>query len=70
MTKHARFSLLPSFIIFSAALLAGCNDQGDTQAHAGEPQVTVHVVETAPLAVTTELPDVRPHFALRRFAPR
>ncbi|MBW3158554.1 efflux transporter periplasmic adaptor subunit, partial [Salmonella enterica subsp. enterica serovar Javiana] len=56
MTKHARFSLLPSFIIFSAALLAGCNDQGDTQAHAGEPQVTVHVVETAPLAVTTELP--------------
>lgn len=42
MTKHARFSLLPSFIIFSAALLAGCNDQGDTQAHAGEPQVTVH----------------------------
>ncbi|MBR7404468.1 efflux RND transporter periplasmic adaptor subunit, partial [Klebsiella pneumoniae] len=22
MTKHARFSLLPSFIIFSAALLA------------------------------------------------
>lgn len=40
MTKHARFSLLPSFIIFSAALLAGCNDQGDTQAHAGEPQVT------------------------------
>ncbi|MEX8925954.1 hypothetical protein AB8I24_26315, partial [Salmonella enterica] len=25
MTKHARFSLLPSFIIFSAALLAGCN---------------------------------------------
>lgn len=50
MTKHARFSLLPSFIIFSAALLAGCNDQGDTQAHAGEPQVTVHVVETAPLS--------------------
>lgn len=48
MTKHARFSLLPSFIIFSAALLAGCNDQGDTQAHPGEPQVTIHVVETAP----------------------
>ncbi|MEA7931616.1 efflux transporter periplasmic adaptor subunit, partial [Salmonella enterica subsp. enterica serovar Montevideo] len=42
--------------MLSAALLAGCNDQGDTQAHAGEPQVTVHVVETAPLAVTTELP--------------
>ncbi|HIF4665079.1 TPA: efflux RND transporter periplasmic adaptor subunit [Citrobacter koseri] len=56
MTKHARFALLPSFIIISAALLAGCNDQGDTQAHPAEPQVTVHVVESAPLAVTTELP--------------
>ncbi len=49
MTKNARFSLLPSFIIVSAALLAGCNDQGETQAHPAEPQVTVHVVEKAPL---------------------
>ncbi|CBG91245.1 efflux RND transporter periplasmic adaptor subunit [Citrobacter rodentium] len=56
MTKHAGFSLLPSFIIISAALLAGCNDQGEQQAHATEPHVTVHVVKTAPLAVTTELP--------------
>lgn len=52
MTKNARFSLLPSFIIVSAALLAGCNDQGETQAHPAEPQVIVHVVEKAPLAVT------------------
>ncbi len=51
MTKNARFSLLPSFIIVSAALLAGCNDQGEAQAHPAEPQVTVHVVEKAPLAV-------------------
>ncbi|EOU5861193.1 hypothetical protein ACQSIR_000262, partial [Escherichia coli] len=26
MTKHARFFLLPSFILISAALIAGCND--------------------------------------------
>ncbi|HFT9487863.1 TPA: hypothetical protein ACGS9P_003496, partial [Escherichia coli] len=25
MTKHARFFLLPSFILISAALIAGCN---------------------------------------------
>ncbi|ENX5340641.1 hypothetical protein ACFP2W_003566, partial [Escherichia coli] len=27
MTKHARFFLLPSFILISAALIAGCNDK-------------------------------------------
>ncbi|EBO9742422.1 efflux RND transporter periplasmic adaptor subunit [Salmonella enterica] len=70
MTKHARFSLLPSFIIFSAALLAGCNDQGDTQAHAGEPQVTVHVVETATLAVTTELPGRTSAFRIAEVRPQ
>lgn len=70
MTKHARFSLLPSFIIFSAALLAGCNDQGDTQAHPGEPQVTIHVVETAPLAVTTELPGRTSAFRIAEVRPQ
>ncbi|HBC0147720.1 TPA: efflux RND transporter periplasmic adaptor subunit [Salmonella enterica subsp. houtenae] len=70
MTKHARFSLLPSFIIFSAALLPGCNDQGDTQAHAGEPQVTVHVVKTAPLAVTTELPGRTSAFRIAEVRPQ
>ncbi|EAM7073380.1 efflux RND transporter periplasmic adaptor subunit [Salmonella enterica] len=70
MTKHARFSLLPSFIIFSAALLTGCNDQGDTQAHTGEPQVTVHVAETAPLAVTTELPGRTSAFRIAEVRPQ
>ncbi|ECU0368088.1 efflux RND transporter periplasmic adaptor subunit [Salmonella enterica] len=70
MTKHARFSLLPSFIIFSAALLAGCDDQGDTQAHPGEPQVTIDVVETAPLAVTTELPGRTSAFRIAEVRPQ
>lgn len=33
MTKHARFFLLPSFILISAALIAGCNDKGEEKAH-------------------------------------
>ncbi|MES0265884.1 efflux RND transporter periplasmic adaptor subunit [Citrobacter sedlakii] len=70
MTKHARFSLLPSFIIISAALLAGCNDQGEQQAHASEPQVTVHVVNTAPLAVTTELPGRTTAFRIAEVRPQ
>ncbi|EOB9884271.1 efflux transporter periplasmic adaptor subunit, partial [Shigella sonnei] len=49
MTKHARFFLLPSFILISAALIVGCNDKGEEKAHVGEPQVTVHIVKTAPL---------------------
>lgn len=70
MTKNARFSLLPSFIIISAALLAGCNDQGETQAHPAEPQVTVHVVEKASLAVTTELPGRTTAFRIAEVRPQ
>ena len=70
MTKNARFSLLPSFIIVSAALLAGCNDQGETQAHPAEPQVTVNVVEKSPLAVTTELPGRTTAFRIAEVRPQ
>ncbi|POT55084.1 efflux transporter periplasmic adaptor subunit [Citrobacter amalonaticus] len=70
MSKHARFSLLPSFIIISAAFLTGCDDQGDKQSHAVEPQVTVHVVESAPLAVTTELPGRTSAFRIAEVRPQ
>ena len=69
MTKNARFSLLPSFII-STALLVGCNDQGDTQAHPSAPQVTVHVVTSSPLAVTTELPGRTTAFRIAEVRPQ
>ncbi len=49
MTKHAEFFLLPSFILISAALIAGCNDKGEEKAHVGEPQVTVHIVKNGPV---------------------
>ncbi|WP_216081898.1 efflux RND transporter periplasmic adaptor subunit [Citrobacter sp. MGH 55] len=70
MTKHARFSLLPSFILISAALLAGCNDQGDKHTQTTEPQVTVHVVTVAPLAVTTELPGRTSAFRIAEVRPQ
>ncbi len=47
MTKHA--ALHPALIHHILPLLAGCVRPEIPGAHAGEPQVTVHVVETAPL---------------------
>ncbi|EGT3574215.1 efflux RND transporter periplasmic adaptor subunit [Citrobacter amalonaticus] len=70
MMKHVRFSLLPSFILISAALLAGCNDQGDKHTQAAEPQVTVHVVTAGPLAVTTELPGRTSAFRIAEVRPQ
>lgn len=55
MTSHARVTLLSSLII-STILLSGCDNSGDQQPHAQIPQVSVHIVSSAPLSVTTELP--------------
>lgn len=55
MTTHARVTLLSGLII-SALLLTGCDNSDNQQPHAQAPQVTVHVVNSAPLSVTTELP--------------
>ncbi|MGX9738723.1 efflux RND transporter periplasmic adaptor subunit [Pseudocitrobacter corydidari] len=70
MTKYARFSLLPTFIILSATLLAGCNDQDEKQAQPQQPQVTVHIVKTAPLSVTTELPGRTSAFRIAQVRPQ
>lgn len=70
MTKHARYSLLPSFIIISAVLLAGCKEKEETQAVHAEPHVTVHVVKSAPLAVTTELPGRTSAFRIAEVRPQ
>jgi RND family efflux transporter, MFP subunit len=69
MTKHARFSLLSTLIIMSTALLAGCHDQ-DEQPAAPVPRVTVHVVKTAPLAVTTELPGRTSAYRVAQVRPQ
>ncbi|ENG8679415.1 efflux RND transporter periplasmic adaptor subunit [Enterobacter hormaechei] len=55
MTNHFRCLPLYGFIV-CAALLTGCDGQKNPQQHAQAPQVSVHIVKSAPLAVTTELP--------------
>ena len=55
MTNHFRCLPLYGFIV-CAALLTGCDGQENPQQHAQAPQVSVHIVKSAPLALTTELP--------------
>ncbi|HDT1884359.1 TPA: efflux RND transporter periplasmic adaptor subunit [Enterobacter hormaechei subsp. xiangfangensis] len=55
MTNHFRGLPLSGFIV-CAALLTGCDGQENPQQHAQAPQVSVHIVKSAPLAVKTELP--------------
>ncbi|MCM7549044.1 efflux RND transporter periplasmic adaptor subunit [Enterobacter hormaechei] len=55
MTNHFRCLPLSGFIV-CATLLTGCDGQENPQQHAQAPQVSVHIVKSAPLAVTTELP--------------
>ena len=69
MTSHARVTLLSSLII-SAALLSGCDNSGDQQAHAPMPQVTVHVVNNAPLSIITELPGHTSAFRVAEVRPQ
>lgn len=68
MTTHARVTLLSGLII-SALLLTGCDNSDNQQPHARAPQVTVHVVNSAPLSVTTELPGRTSAFRVAKSAP-
>lgn len=69
MTSHARITFLSSLII-SAIWLTGCDNSGDKPSHAQTPQVTVHVVSTAPLSVTTELPGRTSAFRIAEVRPQ
>lgn len=69
MTTHARVTLLSGLII-SALLLTGCDNSGNPQPHAQAPQVTVHVVNSAPLSVTTELPGRTSAFRVAEVRPQ
>ncbi|BBT69206.1 efflux RND transporter periplasmic adaptor subunit [Klebsiella sp. WP8-S18-ESBL-06] len=69
MTSHARITLLSSLII-SATLLSGCDNSGDQQAHAPTPQVIVHIVNNAPLSITTELPGRTSAFRVAEVRPQ
>ncbi len=69
MTNY--FSRLPlSGLIVCAALLAGCDGQENPQQHRQAPQVSVHIVKSAPLAVTTELPGRTDAFRVAEVRPQ
>ena len=69
MTNHFRRLPLSGFIV-CAVLLSGCDGQENQQQHPQAPQVSVHIVKSAPLAVTTELPGRTDAFRVRRFVHR
>lgn len=72
MTTHARLTLLSGLIIsISGLLLTGCDNSDNQQPHAQAPQVTVHVVNSAPLTDTLshELPGLNLCFSVAEFPP-
>ena len=60
---------LAGFIV-CAVLLSGCDGQENQQQHPQAPQVTVHIVKSAPLAVTTELPGRTDAFRVAEVRPQ
>ena len=69
MTNHFRLLPLSGFIV-CALLLAGCDGQENQPQQAQAPQVSVHLVKSAPLAVTTELPGRTDAFRVAEVRPQ
>ncbi|MEH3239823.1 efflux RND transporter periplasmic adaptor subunit [Enterobacter roggenkampii] len=69
MTNHFRRLPLAGFIV-CAVLLSGCDGQENQQQHPQAPQVSVHIVKSAPLAVTTELPGRTDAFRVAEVRPQ
>lgn len=69
MTNHFRLLPLSGFIV-CALLLAGCDGQENQHPQAQATQVSVHIVKSAPLAVTTELPGRTDAFRVAEVRPQ
>ncbi|MBB1202449.1 efflux RND transporter periplasmic adaptor subunit [Enterobacteriaceae bacterium 89] len=69
MTTHARVTLLSS-LLASALLLSGCDNAGNQPAQGQVPHVLVHVVSSAPLSVTTELPGRTSAYRIAEVRPQ
>ena len=69
MTNYFRRLPLSGFIV-CAVLLAGCDGQENQPPHPQAPQVSVHIVKSAPLAVTTELPGRTDAFRVAEVRPQ
>lgn len=69
MTNYFRRLPLSGFIV-CAVLLTGCDGQENQPPHPQAPQVSVHIVKSAPLAVTTELPGRTDAFRVAEVRPQ
>nr|WP_159465049.1 efflux RND transporter periplasmic adaptor subunit [Scandinavium goeteborgense] len=69
MKIHARISLLSS-LLASTLLMSSCDNAGDRPQQPQAPHVTVHVITSAPLSVTTELPGRTTAFRIAEVRPQ
>ncbi|QKN80270.1 efflux RND transporter periplasmic adaptor subunit [Scandinavium goeteborgense] len=69
MKIHARISILSS-LLASTLLMSSCDNAGDRPQQPQAPHVTVHVITSAPLSVTTELPGRTTAFRIAEVRPQ
>ncbi|MEJ5073219.1 efflux RND transporter periplasmic adaptor subunit [Enterobacter ludwigii] len=69
MKIHARISILSS-LLASTLLISSCDNAGDRPQQPQAPHVTVHVITSAPLSVTTELPGRTTAFRIAEVRPQ
>lgn len=69
MKIHARISIL-STLLASTLLISSCDNAGDRPQQPQAPHVTVHVITSAPLSVTTELPGRTTAFRIAEVRPQ
>lgn len=70
MTKHNGAKCLFLFLLISGMCISGCDDKNNKPSGNEPPSVVVHVVKTAPFAVTTELPGRTSAFRIAEVRPQ
>ena len=70
MTKHNGARCLFLCLLISGMFISGCDDKNNKPAGNEPPSVMVHIVKTAPFAVTTELPGRTSAFRIAEVRPQ
>lgn len=70
MQKHNSTKCLFLFLLISGMFISGCDDKNKAATGAQPPSVIVHIVKTAPFAVTTELPGRTSAFRIAEVRPQ
>lgn len=70
MTKHNGAKCLFLFLLISGMFISGCDDKNNKPSGNEPPSVMVHIVKTAPFAVTTELPGRTSAFRIAEVRPQ